>query len=160
MRSTYILKTRQLIINLAVLLSVVFGMTMFLTQTTNAQGAGAAGAAAAGGVACSGTGSARTKCEACKGTGGTYAGDTCNDDTGGATEDKVANISADVVNIFSFVVGVVAVIMIIIGGFKYVVSSGDANNISSAKNTILYAIVGLVIVAFAQIIVRYVLNRI
>ena len=57
-------------------------------------------------------------------------------------------------------VGVIAVIMIIIGGLKYIISSGDSNNINSAKNTILYAIIGLVIVAFAQEVVRYVLTNV
>ncbi len=64
-----------------------------------------------------------------------------------------------VINIISIVVGIVAVIMIIIGGFKYITSNGDSGAVSSAKNTILYAIVGLVVVALAQIIVRFVVNR-
>ncbi|MBA3758548.1 hypothetical protein H0X10_02860 [Candidatus Saccharibacteria bacterium] len=64
-----------------------------------------------------------------------------------------------VVNTLSLIVGVVAVIMIIIGGLKYITSSGDSNNVSSAKNTILYAVIGLVIVALAQVIVRFVLDK-
>ena len=48
--------------------------------------------------------------------------------------------------------------MIIIGGFRYIISSGDSGQITSAKNTILYAIVGLVIVLFAQLIVRFVIG--
>jgi hypothetical protein len=56
-------------------------------------------------------------------------------------------------------VGFVAVIMIIIGGLKYVTYSGDSSNINSAKNTILYAVVGLVVVALAQIIVKFVLAK-
>lgn len=61
--------------------------------------------------------------------------------------------------IISVVAGVIAVIMIIVSGLKYVTSSGDANNIKSAKNTLIYAIVGLVIVVLAQIIVRFVLSE-
>ena len=57
------------------------------------------------------------------------------------------------------IVGVVAVIMIIIGGLKYITSSGDSNNVSSAKNTILYAIIGLVVVVLAQVIVRFVVTK-
>lgn len=75
------------------------------------------------------------------------------------TDEKVNNTIAFVINVFSLVVGVVAVIMIIIGGLKYIISSGDANNITSAKNTILYAIIGLVIVAIAQFIVKFVLSK-
>jgi hypothetical protein len=58
------------------------------------------------------------------------------------------------------IVGVAAVIMIIIGGFRYITSSGDSASVNSAKNTILYAIIGLVIVALAQVIVRFVLNQV
>lgn len=64
-----------------------------------------------------------------------------------------------VVNIFSLVVGAVSVIMIIIGGFRYIVSNGDSNAVTGAKNSILYAVVGLVIVLFAQVIVRFVLTN-
>jgi len=64
----------------------------------------------------------------------------------------------NIINIFSIIVGAVAVIMIIFGGFRYITSGGDSNNIGSAKNTILYAIVGLVIVAIAQAVVQFVLN--
>lgn len=63
-----------------------------------------------------------------------------------------------VVNILSIVVGVVAVIMIIYGGFRYISSGGESGSVSSAKNTLLFAIVGLVIVALAQIIVRWVIG--
>ncbi len=73
---------------------------------------------------------------------------------------KVNNVISKVINIFSLVVGVVSVIMIIIGGLKYITSGGDSGNVSGAKNTILYAIVGLVIVAFAQIIVKFVLKSV
>lgn len=80
--------------------------------------------------------------------------------TDGQAVDTVNNILSTVINIFSLVVGVVAVIMIIVGGLKYITSGGDSGNVSGAKNTILYAIIGLVIVALAQIIVRFVLNRV
>ena len=65
-----------------------------------------------------------------------------------------------VINLFSWVVGVVAVIMIIYGGFQYITAAGDSGKVSNAKNTILYALIGLVIVALAQVIVRFVLGNI
>lgn len=74
-------------------------------------------------------------------------------------ENRVNSIITTVINIFSLIVGVVAVVMIIIGGLKYITSGGDSGNITSAKNTLLYAIIGLVIVALAQIIVRFVLAQ-
>ncbi len=79
-----------------------------------------------------------------------------NDQT--ATE-RINKLIATVINIFSLVVGVVAVIMIIVGGFKYIISGGDSTNVTGAKNTILYAIIGLIIVALSQWIVRFVLSR-
>jgi cytochrome bd-type quinol oxidase subunit 2 len=77
----------------------------------------------------------------------------------GGTE-KVNNIITDIVNIFSVVVGIISVIMIIYGGFRYVTSGGDSGNVSNAKNTIIYAIIGLVIVALAQFIVQFVLDKV
>lgn len=65
-----------------------------------------------------------------------------------------------VLNIMSAVVGFIAVIMIIVGGLKYIMSQGDSNSINSAKNTLLYAIIGIVIVALAQVIVRFVLSKV
>lgn len=73
--------------------------------------------------------------------------------------DKINALIATVINIFSLVVGVVAVIMIIIGGLKYITSGGDSGNVTGAKNTILYAIIGLVIVALSQFIVKFVLGK-
>jgi hypothetical protein len=82
----------------------------------------------------------------------TQAGGDCAGD--GAQLTKVIKL---VIQIISAIVGVAAVIMVIIGGMKYVTSGGDASKIASAKNTIVYAIVGLIIVALAQAIVRFTL---
>lgn len=73
---------------------------------------------------------------------------------------KIQDIVTLIVNIFSIIVGIVAVIMIIYGGFKYITSGGDSSNVSSAKNTIIYAIIGLVVVALAQFIVQFVLEKV
>jgi hypothetical protein len=58
-----------------------------------------------------------------------------------------------VVNILLFLVGAVSVIMLIVGGFRYVISAGDQNAVTGAKNTILYAIIGLIIsfIAFGAV---------
>lgn len=82
--------------------------------------------------------------------------------TGGGCEDdgSISKVIQTIINILSIITGVVAVIMIIIGGLRYVTSAGDSNNLSSAKNTILYAIIGLVVVAMAQVIVRFVISKI
>ena len=80
-------------------------------------------------------------------------------DTSKVTNDKVDSTITAVINLFSLIVGVAAVIMIIIGGLKYITSSGDSGNITGAKNTILYAIIGLVVVALAQFIVKFVIGK-
>ncbi|MDB5168780.1 MAG: hypothetical protein JWO41_136 [Candidatus Saccharibacteria bacterium] len=72
--------------------------------------------------------------------------------------DKLKSVASTIVNLLSVVVGIVSVIMIIYGGFKYITSGGDSGNVSGAKNTLVYAIVGLIIVALAQFIVHYVLS--
>lgn len=63
-----------------------------------------------------------------------------------------------ITNTIIYIVGVIAVIMLIIGGIKYVVSGGDAKKVTDAKNTVLYAIIGLVICFFAYAIVNFVIN--
>jgi cytochrome bd-type quinol oxidase subunit 2 len=85
-------------------------------------------------------------------------GGSCADTSTGT--DKINSIITTVINIFSLVVGVVSVIMIILGGFRYITSGGDSSNVSSAKNTIIYALIGLVVVALAQFIVQFVLNKV
>ena len=84
----------------------------------------------------------------------------CDAQAEGATgADKVNGLITTVINIFSLVVGIVAVIMIIVGGLKYITSGGDSGNVTGAKNTILYAVIGLVVVALAQFIVKFVLGK-
>ncbi len=79
--------------------------------------------------------------------------------TGGAAGERVNNVVKNVINIVSLVVGVAAVIMIMVGGLRYVTSNGDSGQVGNAKNTILYAVVGLIVVALAQIIVRFVVSK-
>jgi multisubunit Na+/H+ antiporter MnhB subunit len=64
-----------------------------------------------------------------------------------------------IIGILSFVIGVVSVIMIIVGGIKYVLSNGDASQVTSAKNTILYAVIGLVVALLAYAIVNFVVTQ-
>lgn len=83
---------------------------------------------------------------------------SCATGADGASVDGLYGLAKNVVNIFSVIVGIIAVIMIIFGGFKYITSGGDSGNVSGAKNTLIYAIVGLIIVALAQFIVHFVLK--
>lgn len=63
-----------------------------------------------------------------------------------------------ITNVILYIVGIVAVIMLIIGGIKYVVSGGDSKKVTDAKNTVLYAIIGLVICFLAFAIVNFVIS--
>ena len=64
------------------------------------------------------------------------------------------------VNIFLFAVGALSVIMLIWGGIRYTTSAGDSNKVTAAKNTVLYAIVGLVVAILAYAIVNMVISKI
>ena len=66
------------------------------------------------------------------------------------------SIFSRVTNILLFLIGAIAVIMLIIGGIRYVISGGDQAQVTSAKNTILYAIVGIVVAFLAYAAVNFV----
>jgi hypothetical protein len=61
--------------------------------------------------------------------------------------------------ILTIVIGVAAVIAIIIGGLQYITATGDPSRINEAKNTILYALVGIVVAIIAQSIIVFVIRR-
>ncbi len=63
-----------------------------------------------------------------------------------------------ITNVLLFVLGAISVIMIIIGGLRYVVSGGNATAVTAAKNTILYAIVGVIVALLAYAIINFVLQ--
>src|SRR4051812_40893237 len=85
---------------------------------------------------------------------------TGGDCSAGDATDKLNNLVHTIVNLLSAIVGIVAVIMIIVGGLRYITSGGNDASVTGAKNTILYAIIGLIIVALAQLIVRFTLSKV
>lgn len=94
-----------------------------------------------------------------------YGGDACSavpDSTickkKGASDAQP--LAKSIIDILLWIVGVVSVIMIIISGIKYVTSTGDASKVASAKNTLMYAVVGVVVAAFAYAIVNYVYTKV
>ena len=58
-----------------------------------------------------------------------------------------------------FLVGAVAVIMLIVGGFRYVTSNGDQNSVTTAKNTIMYALIGIIVAFLAYAAVNFVTSQ-
>ena len=85
-----------------------------------------------------------------------------NPSSSSSTQSNTNPISVQIGNIVKIIVevaGIVAVVIIIISGIKYAVSAGDANKVNSAKNTLLYAIVGLIVIVATYTIVGYVVNH-
>lgn len=64
-----------------------------------------------------------------------------------------------IIDIIAFAAGALAVIFLIFGGFRYVKSGGDSNKVTEAKNMIVYALVGIIVVAIARQLIQFVLNR-
>jgi hypothetical protein len=78
---------------------------------------------------------------------------------GAAGTYNASSMAKIIVNTMLFILGILAVIMIIVSGIKYVTSNGDASKIKSAKDTLTYSIVGLVVAILAYAIVNYVVTR-
>lgn len=90
--------------------------------------------------------------QACSGTGADTA--VCKDkDT-----DNISPYITTIVNILLYILGAVSVLVIIISGIYYVISMGDSSAIAKAKNTLLYAVIGLVVALLAYAIVNFVLG--
>ena len=64
------------------------------------------------------------------------------------------------INTLLFLIGSISVIMIILGGFKYVTSAGDTGKVTEAKNTIMYAAIGLVVAFLAYAIVAFIIDNV
>lgn len=75
-----------------------------------------------------------------------------------STNDNAGNMIKNVINILLYVLGAIAVIMIVVGGVRYTVSAGNSSSTKEAKDTIIYAIVGLVIALMSYTIVNFVLS--
>lgn len=82
------------------------------------------------------------------------------DSTGQKDSRSAGDLAKDFVNIMLFAIGILAVIMLIWGGIRYVLSGGDSGAVSSAKKTILYAVVGLIVAILAYAIVNFVITTI
>ena len=90
---------------------------------------------------------------------------------GGGTNSSVCAASSDklfgpnsiwtrILDTFTYVIGSISVLVIIVGGIRYVTSGGDQAGITAAKNTILYAVIGVVVALMAYSIVHFVVSNI
>jgi hypothetical protein len=92
------------------------------------------------------------------GSTGDLTGQNCQPTS--SADAKINNTVKLSIQVFQVIVGLVSVFMLIAAGLKYITSGGDSSGVGAAKNMILYAVVGLVVVALAQVVVAFVLNRV
>lgn len=83
----------------------------------------------------------------------------CQDHRADSTGSSLVGVLRSIANLVSIVAGIAGVIMIMLGGFRYIRSSGDPSKTSEAQNTIIYAIIGLIVAAAGQLLVVFVFNR-
>ena len=85
---------------------------------------------------------------------------TCSSKT---TTDPISGpqgILLKVTTFIALIAGIAAVIVLIAGGIKFVTSNGDSSGVNSARQTIIYALIGLVVIVLAQAIISFVIYRI
>lgn len=73
--------------------------------------------------------------------------------------DSAASLVNVIINAMFFLIGSIAVLMIVIGATRYVTSNGDPGAVKAAKDTVMYAVIGLVVAIMAYAIVRFVLQQ-
>jgi hypothetical protein len=73
--------------------------------------------------------------------------------------DSASKFIQTIINTLLFIIGAISVIMIIVGGIRYVLSNGNSSQINSAKDTVLYAVIGLIVALLAYAIVGFVINQ-
>lgn len=94
--------------------------------------------------------------QVCAGTGGHInATGQC---VGNSDQGNLASLVKTIINVLLYLIGIIAVIVIIIGAIRYVTSAGDSSKVKGAKDTILYAVIGLVIAIIAYAIVNFVVR--
>jgi len=96
-------------------------------------------------------------------TSGTGSSAVCTDvqnASGHTSADPVTYRLGLIVNIIALVAGAAAVLLILVSSIKYITSAGDANKVGSAKNTIIYVLIGIVVIVAARTILIYVINKI
>lgn len=89
---------------------------------------------------------------------GACKGDSSSQVCKASSSNNMGALVSNITSVLLWAIGAVSVIMIVIGGFKYVTSNGDSNSIQSAKNTILYSAIGLAVAILGQGIVIFVVN--
>lgn len=79
--------------------------------------------------------------------------------SGGTSSSDIAGSIQDIINLLLFLAGIIAVIVIVISGLRYVLSDGDSGQASKAKNTLVYALIGLVVAVMSYAMVNFILGN-
>lgn len=82
----------------------------------------------------------------------------CESSTEGDDEASLPSMAEIIVNTLLALLGMVSVVMIVVGGFRYTLSRGEASEVKTAKDIILYSAVGLIVAVLAYAIVNFVLG--
>lgn len=85
----------------------------------------------------------------------------CTDKSNGSTDPLTGDngLLIKITNIVAFVAGTAAIIIIIVGGIRFITSSGDSNGVSKARNSVAGALIGLVIIVLARAFINYVVKN-
>lgn len=85
-----------------------------------------------------------------------------NDSSQTVTNNKIygpSGVLTKAAGLITYIGGITAVIMIILGGFTFITGSGDPNSLTAARKTIIYAVVGLVVLVIPSAIIKFVISR-
>jgi hypothetical protein len=96
-----------------------------------------------------------------------FQGDACNGigqlggtGCGGNPGSSLTNLMTTVINLLSLIAGFIAVIMVIVSAIRFMTANGEASGIASARSALIYALIGVVVAAIAQILVHFVIGKV
>lgn len=149
------MKMKKYLTPLLISFSIVVGSLLPLTASAIDVFSGACGGSGSGTSGTTGT-TGTTGTDTGTGTGTSSGG---SDSLCGTDQDSSAlpGLMKNVINTALVVLGMIAVVMIVVGGIRYTTSNGDAQQIKSAKDTIMYSVIGVVVAIMAYAIVNFVL---
>jgi hypothetical protein len=108
-----------------------------------------------GGVTSVASAAPDAKSEICSGLGGS-GGASCSV----SGQPNINTTIKKIVDIASAIAGITAVIMLVVAGFRFITANGDSGSVASARRTVMYAVVGLVVVAISQTLVKFVIDKV
>lgn len=96
----------------------------------------------------------------CSGNNGTGSSAVCTDvnNAGSTPDDPVVKTLRGITTIVATIAGAGAILLILVGSIQYITSGGDSNKINNAKNTIVYALIGVLVIALAATIIEFVIG--